>query len=237
MNDITVLTDGLNKIGVSYDDEKLDQIDKFYEMMIKKNKVMNLTAITDYNEFIIKHILDSLLIYSVCKISNEKIIDVGTGAGFPGLPIKIFFPDTELVLMDSLNKRLLFIDEVISELGLSKISTVHGRAEDIAHDKKYREHFDLCVSRAVSNLSTLSELCIPFVKNGGLFVSYKSSDINEELFQAANAVKLLGGAEADIQKATLPDSDIVRSFVLIKKKFGTLNKYPRKAGTPLKQPL
>ena len=234
---MNVLSDGLNSLGISYNADQLSQINLFYDMLIEKNKVMNLTAITEYNDFIVKHVLDSLLIFSVEKIDHQKIIDVGPGAGFPGIPIKIFFPDTELVLMDSLNKRLLFINEVISNLNLKKITTVHGRAEDIAHDKLYREKFDICVSRAVSNLSTLSELCIPFAKINGKIISYKSSDINDELAGAENAIKILGGSKAEVYMTKLPDSDITRSFIVINKKYMTSNKYPRKAGTPLKQPL
>ena len=235
-----LLKDGLDQIGISYSDEMLSQTEKFYDMLIEKNKVMNLTAITDPDEFIQKHILDSLIIFRVSsfsKLSRENIIDVGTGAGFPGIPLKIFFPDTNLLLLDSLNKRLNFINEVIAELKLTDISTIHGRAEDIAHDKKYREKFDLCVSRAVANLSSLSELCIPFVKRNGYFISYKSSGSEDEIKAAAHAVKILCDGSIVTENVGLPETDILRTFVIVKKERNTPSVYPRKAGTPLKSPL
>ncbi len=180
----------LKSFGVELNEMQIKQFDKFYEMLVEKNKVMNLTGITEYEEVLEKHFLDSIAIYKEYKIGG-KLIDVGTGAGFPGIPLKIAFPDMEVVLLDSLNKRIKFLDEVIEELGLKKIETIHGRAEDFAVKTEYREHFDYCVSRAVANLSSLSEYCLPFVKVGGDFIPYKSGDIDIEVNNSKNAIKTL----------------------------------------------
>ena len=232
-----ILTEGLKELNISYNDEQINLVDRFYEMIIEKNKVMNLTRITGKNEFIEKHILDSLLVYRIDDIKNKKIIDVGTGAGFPGIPVKIFFPDTEIVLLDSLNKRLVFLDDVIKELDLKNIETVHGRAEELGHDKKFRESFDIVLSRAVADLSVLSELCIPFVKVNGYFISYKSTDTDEEVLNAENAIKILSGSKAEVFNVKIPNSDISRRFVKIKKKKSTSKDYSRKPGTPSRYPL
>ena len=205
-------------------------------------KVMNLTAITEYEEVILKHFLDSLSIVKVSnfdqnKLAGKSVIDIGTGAGFPGIPLKIAFPELKITLLDSLNKRVNFLNEVIEMLGLKNVTAVHGRAEDYAKQKEHREKYDFCVSRAVANLSTLSEYCIPFVKEGGSFISYKSGKIDEELTQAENAVKILGGKVQDVVKFPLMDTDMDRSFVVIKKVKPTAKKYPRKAGLPSKEPL
>ena len=203
---------------------------------------MNLTAITEYEEVIVKHFLDSLSIvkagcFEQNALNGKSVIDIGTGAGFPGIPLKIAFPQLKITLLDSLNKRVNFLNEVIEILGLSKVEAVHGRAEDYAKQREYRECFDFCVSRAVANLSTLSEYCIPFVKEGGCFISYKSGKIDEELSQAGNAVKVLGGKVLDVVKFPLMGTDMDRSFVIIKKTRPTAKKYPRKAGLPSKEPL
>ena len=232
-----ILTDGLRKLDISYNDIQIDLVNRFYEMLIERNKVMNLTRITDKKEFYEKHILDSLLVCKINNLRNKKIIDIGTGAGFPGIPVKIFFPETDMVLLDSLNKRLVFIDDVINELHLESVITVHGRAEELGHDKRFRESFDIVLSRAVADLSVLSELCIPFVKVNGLFISYKSSDTDEEILNAENAIHFLSGSAAEVINIKIPNSDISRRFVKIKKEKPTQKTYPRKPGTPARYPL
>lgn len=226
----------LEKLGISISEEQLEQFISYYEMLIEKNKVMNLTAITDFDEVIEKHFIDSLNLFRFADLKADKtIIDMGTGAGFPGIPLKIAFPNLKITLADSLNKRILFLNDVISELGLTDIDTVHGRAEDLAKDKIYRENYDICVSRAVANLSTLSEYCLPFVKIGGQFISYKSGDCDDEITNAKSAIFLLGGRLNQIQKFEMNDNS--RSFVIIDKVNGTSKQYPRKAGLPSKKPL
>lgn len=219
-------------------EQQCQQFQTYYEMLIEKNKVMNLTAITEYQEVIDKHFLDSILLGTVRDLSGDlSVIDVGTGAGFPGIPLKIAYPNLKVTLLDSLNKRVKFLNEVIAELGLTDIEAIHARAEEGARKPEYREAFDLCVSRAVANLSTLSEYCLPFVKKGGCFVSYKSSQIEEELQQAKKAVKILGGRIQKVEEQQLPDTDIMRQFVMIQKVASTPKAYPRKAGTASKTPL
>lgn len=227
---------GLEELNLSLSKNQIQQFLTYYEMLIEKNKVMNLTAITEFDEVIEKHFLDSLSICRVFDLNREvKVLDMGTGAGFPGIPLKIAFPEIDLVLADSLNKRIHFLQEVIDALDLKKVEALHARAEEMGRNKEYREQFDLCVSRAVANLSSLSEYCIPFVKQGGQFISYKSGDIEEEVSNAKNAVFLLGGKLKDIYKFDLYDQK--RSFVMIEKVKGTPKTYPRKAGTPTKTPL
>ena len=225
-------------LGIKLSDHQLEQFETYYEMLVEKNKVMNLTAITEKNEVIDKHFADSLaLIKSGVSLTGQKILDIGTGAGFPGIPLKIAFPELEIVLLDSLNKRIKFLNEVIEALGLEKITAIHGRAEDFAKQKEYREQFDYVVSRAVANLTVLSEYCLPYVKTGGTFISYKSGTVQEEAEEAEKAINILGGQVKDITYFKLPDSEIDRSLVIINKKKSTPGKYPRKAGTPLKEPL
>lgn len=226
----------LNAIGIALSNLQIQHFITYYEMLVEKNKVMNLTAITDFDEVIEKHFEDSLsLIQAVDLRKSQTVIDLGTGAGFPGIPLKIAFPELQITLADSLNKRILFLDDVIQKLELERIETVHGRAEDLAKNAKYREQFDLCVSRAVANLSTLSEYCLPFVKIGGKFVSYKAGECDEEVIASKSSVFLLGGKISDVKKFELGESK--RAFVIIDKVNGTPKKYPRKAGTPSKDPL
>ena len=228
----------LNAIGITLDEKQKQQFDKFYELLVEWNKVMNLTGITEYEEVNEKHFVDSLSIVKAIDMSQVKsVIDIGTGAGFPGIPLKIAFPHLKVVLLDSLNKRINFLNTVIAELGLENIETIHGRAEDFAKQAEYREQFDLCVSRAVANLATLSEYCIPYVEKGGMFVPYKSGEIDEEVEQAKKAVHVLGGKLEDVVKFQLPGTEIGRSFVVIKKIQNTAKKYPRKAGLPSKEPI
>ena len=228
-----------NKIEIKLNDEQAEQFYKYYQLLVEKNKVMNLTAITEFKEVVQKHFVDSCYKSSIyIKENTQKtLIDVGTGAGFPGLPLKIVYPELQVTLLDSLNKRINFLNEVIDELKLKNVETVHYRAEDGARDITLREQFDFAVSRAVANLSTLSEYCLPYVKVDGYFIAYKSGTIEEEANQAKKAIALLGGTQENVLTGMLPDSDISRSIVMIKKKNHTSKKYPRKAGTPSKQPL
>lgn len=228
----------LSAIGITLDEKQKQQFYEFYEILVEWNKVMNLTGITEYEEVNEKHFVDSLSIIKAVDLTKvETVIDVGTGAGFPGIPLKIAFPHLNIVLLDSLNKRIKFLDAVIEKLGLVEIRTIHGRAEDYAKQAEYREQFDLCVSRAVANLATLSEYCLPYVKVGGMFVPYKSGEIDEEVSAAKKATHILGGELQDVMKFQLPGTEIGRSFVKIEKVQNTSKKYPRKAGLPAKEPL
>lgn len=237
MND-NLLRDKAKEIGIELTDLQIDQFNEFYRLMVEWNKVMNLTGITEYEEVVEKHFIDSLSLVKVIDISQvDSVIDVGTGAGFPGIPLKIAFPHLNITLLDSLNKRIKFLNEVIESIGLEKIATIHGRAEDFAKQENYREQFDLCVSRAVANLATLSEYCLPYVKVGGRFVSYKSGEIDEEVENSKTAIKVLGGKLKKIEKFQLLGTDIGRSFVEIQKVKNTGKKFPRKAGLPAKEPI
>lgn len=220
-------------------DVQLAQFEQYYDRLIEKNKVMNLTAITEREDVILKHFIDSLALAGYVKLWEKeyKIIDVGTGAGFPGIPLKIAFPNLQVTLFDSLNKRIKFLQEMIDTLKLKEITAVHGRAEEGARDKNMREKYDFAVSRAVANMTVLSEYCIPFVKVGGYFIPYKTGTVEEEITQGKKAIQILGGKIEKIEKLMLPDSDISRSFVFIKKEKQTPKAYPRKAGTASKQPL
>jgi len=236
--DTTIFNKGLEKLGISLEQKQIEQFLKYYELLIERNKVMNLTGITEFEEVIVKHFLDSLAIVKVIDINKvKKIIDIGTGAGFPGIPLKIVFPHLEVVLLDSLKKRITFLDEVTKELEMTAVITIHGRAEDFANNQNYREQFDLSVSRAVANLSTLSEYCLPFVKINGEFISYKSGKIATEVQVAKKAANILGGEIIANDVFNFLDTDMERSFVVIKKKNKTPKKYPRKAGLPSKEPI
>ncbi len=239
--DIRLLTDGCRDLGISLSERQIEQFLIFYEALTEKNKVMNLTTITEFSEVVAKHFLDSLALVKAVDFSSiRKVMDIGTGAGFPGIPLKIVFPQAEFVLLDSLNKRIRFLDEVVSACALEKVTPVHGRAEELARKKEYREQFDLCVSRAVANLSSLSEYCLPYVKVGGLFVSYKSGSVDEELAKADRAVSILGGKLSSVvrfQLFTQNGEPFDRSLVVIQKKKATPVSYPRKPGLPSKEPL
>ena len=214
--------------GIKLSDHQLDQFETYYEMLVEKNKVMNLTGITEYDEVNLK---------SGVSLTGQKILDIGTGAGFPGIPLKIAFPELEIVLLDSLNKRIKFLNEVIEALGLEKITAIHGRAEDFAKQKEYREQFDYVVSRAVANLTVLSEYCLPYVKEDGYFLPYKSGDIKEEAANSKKAVKILGGSIEDIISFEIPDTDMARTILKIHKTKATPKRFPRKAGLPTKEPI
>lgn len=225
-----------NSIGIELTNSQLNAFETYYDMLIDRNKVMNLTAITEFDEVMDKHFLDSVYLFRSIELKADyKLIDIGTGAGFPGIPLKIVFPELKITLLDSLNKRVGFLNDVIDELNLNDIEAIHGRAEDIARDKTYRASYDIAVSRAVANLSTLSEYCLPFVKIGGKFVSYKSGDCADEVDNAKAAIHLLGGKINKIDEFSYSNNS--RSFIVIDKVMNTSNKYPRKAGLPSKKPL
>ncbi len=234
---LKLFNQGLDSFGISLTDNQINQFMKYYELLIEWNKVMNLTAIIDFREVIIKHFLDSLSLVKVLRPNDEKLIDIGTGAGFPGIPLKIVFPNMNITLLDSLNKRINFLEEVIQALGLNNIKAIHGRAEDFGRDKNYREQYDLCVSRAVAKLPTLSEYCLPYVKAGGFFIPYKSGQSVEEIKEGEHALNILGATIEQVKEFYLPETDIERMLIVIHKKNKTPLKYPRNAGKPSKEPL
>lgn len=236
--DNSFLKDSLVSMGIDASEGQINNLNKFYEMLVDKNKVMNLTAITEYEEVVVKHFMDSLAVKHAHSLDNvNSVIDVGTGAGFPGIVLKIFNPEISFTLLDSLNKRINFLNEVKEELQLDKLNLIHGRAEDYARMSEYREQFDICVSRAVANLSTLAEYCLPFVKKDGYFIAYKAEDCAKEIDAAKKAVFLLGGKIENTILYKIPNTDITRAFVIIKKTTPISKKYPRKAGLPSKEPL
>ncbi len=217
-----------------------EQLRIYEENLVEWNKVMNLTTITDEEDIYVKHFLDSLSILKVESekdLSGKRLIDVGTGAGFPGLVLAICFPKCRVNLMDSLNKRINFLNDTVTKLGLTNVTCIHARAEELAKDKKQREQYNFAVSRAVANLSTLSEYCLPFVKTGGCFIAFKAEKVEEELPAGRTAIKMLGGEFKSKCDFVLPGTDYERSLLLIEKKKPTPGKYPRKAGTPSKEPL
>lgn len=228
----------IEALGIDLTEKQIQQFISYYEKLVEWNEMMNLTAITEYDEVMKKHFIDSMTLIKAFDVNQSaSVIDVGTGAGFPGLVLKIAFPNFKITLLDSLNKRIQFLNEVIGNLGLDGVETIHGRAEDFAKPGKLREKYDLCVSRAVANLSTLSEYCLPFVKEKGLFISYKSEKVQDEMVKADKAISILGGKIERQVEFTLPDSDIYRNLFIIRKVKKTPAKYPRKAGLPSKEPL
>ena len=232
-----ILKKATSEIGINLNDTQLDKFQKYYEILIERNKVMNLTAITEVNDVVTKHFVDSISLINYFDLNNKKIIDVGTGAGFPGIPLAIILENTEFTLMDSLNKRINFLNDVIELCELNNVTTIHSRAEDLGRNVEYREKFDICVSRAVANLSTLLEYCIPFVKVGGSFISYKSGNVDEELDASKSAQTKLSCIIDKKISFTLNGTDMSRSFVKFDKKGILSKKYPRQAGKPKKEPL
>lgn len=238
MTKMDVFIDGAKELGLDLSDREIDMFSEYKRLLKEWNEKINITAITDDDEIDVKHFLDSVSVFKSGLINGtERIIDVGTGGGFPGIPVNILKPDTEVVLLDGLNKRLKFLNEVIDTLGLQNISTVHGRAEELGRKKEYRETFDIAVSRAVASLNTLSEYCLPFVKVGGYFVAMKGPDVDEEIEQAEKAIEKLGGQIEKRIDIPLPSSDIVHNLLLIKKVKQTPSVYPRGGGNPKKKPL
>lgn len=237
MNRFLQLREELNKWNIAITDEQLSLFDKYYDLLISWNEKINLTTITDERDVLYKHFLDSLSPMSKFDFSGKRILDVGTGAGFPGIPLAIMNPQADFVLLDSLNKRINYLNEVIDVLGLSNVKCFHGRAEEYGFKKDFREGFDIVVSRAVANLSSLSEYCIPFVKKSGVFISFKSDQSDEEIEAASTAIKILGGKRSEIFNYELNYDNTVHRLVMINKIKETGRKYPRKAGTPTKTPL
>lgn len=226
----------LYNYGYTLTEQQFDSFIRYYELLVSWNEKMNLTAITEFSDVLSKHFLDSLSVIKIIDLNNvSSLIDIGTGAGFPGIPIKIMYPDLQVTLLDSLQKRIGFLNTVIDDLKLDNITAIHGRAEDFAKPDKLRESFDVCVSRAVSNLSSLTELCMPFVKIGGCFIPYKSEKANDELSNASNAIKILGGECENTISFSIDNNE--RTLLLLRKVSATPKKYPRKAGTPVKDPL
>ena len=223
-------------LGIMVTESMIEKFRKYYEMMIDYNNNVNLTAITEKNDVYIKHFLDSVLPYKTIP-RNANVCDIGTGAGFPAIPLKIVRPDIKLLLVDCLDKRVKFLESLVSELQLEDVEIVHARAEDIGRDKNHREFYDVAVSRGVAKLNTLSEYCLPLVKVGGIMLAYKSVDIDEELDSAINAITELGGTLEEIQKITIPKTDITRKIVVIKKYDTTPNKYPRGLNKPKLMPI
>lgn len=238
MNSKEILLEGGKELKLDIDDNMYNRFARFKELLLEWNEKINLTGITDDNEIMIKHFLDSLtcILTGVIK-QDSKVIDVGTGAGFPGIPLKIYYEDLKLTLLDSLNKRIKYLETVSDDIGLRNVELIHGRAEDFGSKKEYREAFDIAVARAVADLSVLSEYCLPFVKVNGYFIAQKGPETNEEIMKSQKAIETLGGKIVDNIVIKLPFSHINHSLVLIKKVKETPRKYPRKAGTPSKKPL
>lgn len=232
------LKEAILEMGLECSDEQVSKLNKYMQGILEWNEKVNLTRITEPEEFLVKHYLDSLV---CCRrdefLKAKKIIDVGTGAGFPGIPLAVMSPDKQFVLMDSLNKRLKIIDELCLDAGITNVQTVHARAEELARNKQHREKYDLCVSRAVANMAVLAEYCLPFIRVGGCLMAYKGPEAAEEAEAAEKAIKLLGGEIQEIYEAKLDQYGISHNILTVKKIKNTASKFPRKAGIPTKEPL
>ena len=241
MDRLEYIDNSFKNAGIPLSEEQCRQFERYYELLTEWNEKINLTAITEFEDVVLKHFIDSAAILNCKDVSREtikgKLIDVGTGAGFPGIPLKIIDPSLKVVLLDSLNKRINFLKAVCEELKLEGAELLAMRAEDAAHNSLYRETNDVCVARAVANMATLSEYCLPFIKTGGYFIAYKSGEIRKEVNEAKKAIKVMGGEIKKVGLFNLNDSEISRSVVVIRKIESTPKKYPRKAGTPGKQPI
>ena len=234
---MTKLEELLREFEIETDSEKNNKLEKYRELLLEWNSFMNLTAITEEDDVNIKHFLDSLTIFKTGELDGKKsVIDVGTGAGFPGIPMAIQNPDLEVTLLDSLNKRIKFLNKVVEETELENVTTYHGRAEEFARKKEIRDAFDVSVSRAVANMSTLAEYTMPYVKPGGVMIAMKGSEYKEELKEAENAIKVLGGEIKEVKEITLPDG-ILHSLIVVEKVKPTPKKYPRAGGKPKSKPL
>ena len=232
------LRKALETLGLPADEQTVNKYQQYMEGVLDWNEKVNLTNITDPEEFVIKHFIDSIICACYPEFEEaQKIIDVGTGGGFPGIPLALAAPDKEFVLMDSLNKRLKIIDELCGQIGIGNVTTVHARAEELAKNKAYREQYDLCVSRAVANMAVLAEYCLPFIKVDGCLMAYKGPDAEREVEEARKALYLLGGQVEEIREGNLKEFGIDHKVVIIKKVKNTPSKFPRKAGTPAKEPL
>lgn len=238
MNFVDELKVAATEYGLNLTEDQISAFNKYYELLYEWNKKINLTAITEPKDVAIKHMVDSLSCFKADLFKeNTSLIDVGTGAGFPGLPLKIFYPSLKLTLLDSLNKRVKFLQLVVDELGLKDVEVIHARSEEAARNKKYREKFDLATARAVARLPIICEYCLPFVKDGGTFIALKGRQYEEEATQAQKAIKVLGGEITDIMPVKLPEIDDKRAVIYIKKVKSTPKTYPRKAGTPERNPI
>lgn len=234
---MTKLEELLREFDIEIDSEKNNKLEKYRELLLEWNSFMNLTAITEEDDVNIKHFLDSLTIFKTGELDGKKsVIDVGTGAGFPGIPMAIKNPNLEVTLLDSLNKRIKFLNKVVEETELENVTTYHGRAEEFARKKEFRDAFDVSVSRAVANMSTLAEYTLPYVKPGGVMIAMKGSEYKEELKEAENAIKILGGEIKEVKEITLPDG-ILHSLIVVEKVKPTPKKYPRGGGKPKSKPL
>jgi 16S rRNA (guanine527-N7)-methyltransferase len=232
------LREAFEQLNIEASEDAILKFEKHMSLVLEWNKKVNLTTITNEADFIQKHFIDSILCVCFDEFKRaDTVIDVGTGAGFPGVPLAILFPQKQFLLVDSVSKKLKILKEILEDLEIANVNLIHTRAEDLAHDKKYRENFDICVSRAVSNLATLSEYCLPFVKTGGTFIAYKGPDVTAELEKAGSAIRQLGGETGEIRRAELAGFELDHNMVFINKKKKTPAGYPRKAGVPAKEPL